>query len=614
MSSPRPFIFSALVFLAVVLEPSFPCFRLQAATPSDFLFGSLPKTGSEIADLPYRLLLPPNYDANVQYPMIVFLHGSGERGNDNISQVNHNAGNVLQFVSADNQAAYPCFMLIPQANTTDGWNGNTLGQVVRAIRQLSATYSIDHNRIYLTGLSLGGAGTWTAINRFPSVFAAAAPMAGWGPGNYERNAGIPIWCFHAADDPVVTVLGSDSAVAGTRQAGGQVIYTRYTTGGHNIWGTAYGNPYLLPWLMAQRRNQPMRGDLLIEITDPSDRFVPASVLPTRDASGTATLPGGVAQVNWSFVSFASLPGFNLATYPLASGTSPWSVRGAPVAVDSALFLVVASGSTWASGTGSDTGGGTTTVNASFWNIPLNANLSAPSLQIQIPQPSGTVVSNPNLTLAGTASAANGKSVKMITWTNNRGGQGVAVGTSTWSADAIDLAPGDNIITATARDSAGITAQASITVTLQSGGDTEPPSAPTPLTGTATSASTTRISWGASTDNVGVTGYRIYRDGLLIATSGNTFFDDTGLDVYSTYTYTVTATDAAGNVSAPSPTLILSLAGYPSGSSSSSSSSSGATPPTNPAPKSGGGANPLAFTPSLLLLAWLRRVHRSLLRQ
>ena len=104
----------------------------------------------------------------------------------------NNTNGALQLVSAANQAASPCFMIAPQASVVEGWNAKTLGQVFRAVPLLETTYSIDLHRIYVTRLSMGGAGTWEIVTRYPFFFAAAVPMSGWGAGSYEKNTGIPL--------------------------------------------------------------------------------------------------------------------------------------------------------------------------------------------------------------------------------------------------------------------------------------------------------------------------------------------------------------------------------------------------------------------------------------
>ncbi len=465
-----PRITLLVAFFALVLGGA--ATILQAATSVDFLTATLPKIGAEPNDLPYRYLVPAGYNAANDYPLIVFLHGSGERGTNNTAQLNNSANGALTLVSGSNQAAYPCFMLAPQASVAEGWNGNTLAQVIRTIQELSLTYSIDPNRIYVTGLSMGGAGTWDIIQRYPTFFAAAVPMSGWGAGSYEKIVGLPIWNFHAANDGTVAVSGSDNAVAATRQIGGRVIYTRYATGGHGIWPIAYANPHLLPWMMTQRRNQPMAGVPLISIATPGQHLALPPATATRNVAGTASLPGGVTKINWTFTPWLGGAGVDTSAYALASGTDNWSVPNAPVASDSKLFLAIATGSSWATGTGSATGGGVTTLNDYFWNVPTGANVTAPAIAITSPTGSGSLTTAAfSLALAGTAAPASGKTVQAVTWRNNRGGEGACLGTTSWNIDNIDLQSGDNLLTVTVRDSHSITASKTIAVFVSTGSAT-----------------------------------------------------------------------------------------------------------------------------------------------
>jgi poly(3-hydroxybutyrate) depolymerase len=514
-----------------------------AATASDFLAATLPKTGAEPNDLPYRYLVPAGYNPANAYPLIIFLHGSGERGNDNNAQLNNNANGALQLVSDANQAISPCFMLAPQASFNEGWNANTLGQVVRAAQQLAATYSIDSERIYVTGLSMGGAGSWQIVTLYPFYFAAAVPMSGWGAGYYEKIVSLPIWNFHAADDGNVNVSGSDNTVSALRLLGGRVIYTRYATGGHQIWPTAYATPSLRPWMLTQRRNQPMAGTPVISIASPASHLVPPAIVTTRTVSGSASIPGGIAQVYWTFTPWVGGAGVDTSPYSLANGTETWSVSNAAVTETSTLFLAVATGSTWSSL------GGVTTLNDYFWNIPTGANLTAPTLAIATPSATGTFnTTSAFLNLTGTAAAAGGKTLKAITWSNDRGGEGIGLGTTAWNIDGIEVQSGDNLLTITVRDSSSVTASTTLLVHASLSGDTTGPSVPTNLAATATSPTTVALTWTASTDNVGVTGYGIYRNGALTGTSPSPSYTDTGLTASTAYSYSISAYDAAHNLS------------------------------------------------------------------
>lgn len=459
----------SLTIALAILAISGTALPALAATATDFLSAVLPKTGAEPSDLPYRYLVPTGYNASVSYPLIVFLHGSGERGNNNTAQLGNNANGALQLVSTANQNASPCFMLAPQASVAEGWNANTLAQVIRAIQLLKTTYSIDPNRIYVTGLSMGGAGTFEIITRYPFFFAAAVPMSGWGAGTYEKITGIPIWVFHSVDDGTVGVSGSDNAVSAVRQLGGRVIYTRYATGGHGIWPTAYANPYLRPWMLAQRRNQPMAGAPIISITSPAPPIVPPPAVASLNIAGAASVPGGITKVNWTFTPWLGAAGVDTSTYALASGTDSWSVSSAPVAGNSTLFLAVATGPSWATGTGSATGGGITTLNDCLWTVPTGANVTAPTITLVTPTSTGSLTTAATtLNLTGTAAVIGGKTIKGITWRNNRGGAGTGLGTTSWNIDGIDLQAGDNVLTITVRDSSSITSTATLTVFVTTG--------------------------------------------------------------------------------------------------------------------------------------------------
>ena len=531
-----------LLGLGFIVTPA-----LFAATATDFLSATLPKMGPEPNDLPYRTFVPTGYNASVSYPLIVFLHGSGERGNNNTAQLGNNANGALQLVSTANQATSPCFMLAPQASVAEGWNANTLGQVIRAIQLLKTTYSIDMNRIYVTGLSMGGGGTFEIITRYPFFFAAAVPMSGWGAGSYEKITGLPIWVFHAANDGTVAVSGSDNAVSAVRQLGGRVIYTRYATGGHGIWSTAYANPYLLPWMMAQRRNQPMAGLPIISITSPVPHSVPPPAVASLNIAGSASVPGGTTQVNWTFTPWVGAAGVDTSTYALASGTDAWSVSNAPVAGNSTLCLAIATGSSWATATGSATGGGITTLNDYLWTVPTGANVTAPTLTLVTPTSTGSLTTAATaLNLTGTAAVTGGKTIKAITWRNNRGGEGIGLGTTSWNIDGIDLQSGDNVLTITVRDSSSITTSSTLTVhaTTDTGTSapliTTQPTNRTVIAGTGTTFTATASGTPAPT-------YQWRKNGAAISGATNSSYTIASPVASDAGSYTVVATNSAGSV-------------------------------------------------------------------
>ncbi len=237
----------------------------QAAEWEEFEAGTFEHQGRKLL---YRLLKPQDYNPEQKYPLVLFLHGAGERGDDNQAQLKHV---VRIFVAAENRQKYPCFVLAPQCPAGEKWVDVNWGVPahtqpaapapamdlsLRLIEQLQKQYSIDADRLYVTGLSMGGYGTWDVIARRPDLFAAAVPMCGGGDEKTApRIAGVPIWNFHGALDGAVPVARSRSMIAALKEAGAKPRYTEYPDCGHNCWDRAVAEPELLPWLFAQRRGR-----------------------------------------------------------------------------------------------------------------------------------------------------------------------------------------------------------------------------------------------------------------------------------------------------------------------------------------------------------------------
>src|SRR5688572_5797919 len=151
-----------------------------AATVSDF--NARIYTNALLGKLPYRLFIPRGYESSTKYPLVLFLHGSGQSGTDNGAQFQ--VASPLVFVSTANQTNYPCFMVAPQCPTTRDWiNPVMVEGVLELLTTLQTEFSLDPNRVYITGLSMGGYGTWALITRDPGRFAAAVPMSGGGDWN-----------------------------------------------------------------------------------------------------------------------------------------------------------------------------------------------------------------------------------------------------------------------------------------------------------------------------------------------------------------------------------------------------------------------------------------------
>jgi predicted peptidase len=215
--------------------------------------------------LPYRLYIPDSYDQAKTYPLILWLHGGGGLGNDNRRQISGDQVFALRtWTSPQTQAKYPAFVLAPQS--PGSWanlntNSLTLSEklTVDIISALEGEFSIDSKRVYISGQSLGGVGTWDLLDKEPDLFAAAIPLCGFGnPAKASRIAKTPVWAFQGADDP--TQIGWDSILTGVRlmiaalrQAGGNPKYTEYPGVGHDVWKVAFSESGLVEWLFSQHK-------------------------------------------------------------------------------------------------------------------------------------------------------------------------------------------------------------------------------------------------------------------------------------------------------------------------------------------------------------------------
>jgi predicted peptidase len=216
--------------------------------------------------LRYRLLKPEDYDPKQSYPLVVFLHGAGERGEDNDKQLVHG---VAEFAKPENRKKYPCFLIAPQCPANVKWVDcdwgadahkqpaeptEPLRQTLELIPALQKEFSIDAKRIYATGLSMGGYGTWDIIARKPELFAAAVPICGGGDeATAKQIAKIPVWAFHGAKDTAVKVSRSRNMIEAIKKAGGEPKYTEYPNEGHFSWGPAYRDADMFKWLFAQKK-------------------------------------------------------------------------------------------------------------------------------------------------------------------------------------------------------------------------------------------------------------------------------------------------------------------------------------------------------------------------
>jgi predicted peptidase len=214
--------------------------------------------------LPYRLLKPENSETK-KFPLVIFLHGAGERGIDNEVHIKHI---TAVFGHPDNRRKYPCYVLAAQCPQDMMWAGHDregnrlvmranptkpMALLIQLIEKIENEFPIDPTRIYVTGLSMGGFGAFDLLARFPQRFAAAAPICGGGdPETVSSFKHVPIWAFHGALDRVVSARQSRVMVTALHEAGAAPGYTEYPDVGHDSWTFAYADPYLLPWLFSKQ--------------------------------------------------------------------------------------------------------------------------------------------------------------------------------------------------------------------------------------------------------------------------------------------------------------------------------------------------------------------------
>lgn len=352
----------------------------------------------------YRYITPKNFNSSTKYPVIIYLHGSGETGSDDNSHIaagNSTAYGALTLVSTanpDNQTNYPCFFIAPQAPVSNNWSTEAAATAIQnLINTFKTQYpnSFDTTRIYLTGSSMGGIGSYdlpvllAKTNHLGSnPFACLVPMSaevGYFDGrSATTQPNIPMWVFHGVQDQTVPIAtGSDSDVPVFRAMGDSVIYTRYATGPHIIWGLAYQHPQLLPWMFSQKlgqANQPLSNFVLTDVFQTGTSSI--------DLGGTAATDEGFSGISWA----------NMSTGQSGSATGAitptWSILGIPLGIGTNLIQTSATApNNTALVYGVSTNyGGTMTV-----NIPYAATGGAGATNIAVGKP---------VTVSSSESAAN----------------------------------------------------------------------------------------------------------------------------------------------------------------------------------------------------------------
>ncbi len=266
------------------------CSDISASGSDAFL--SCQYAGPDNTQMAFYLYVPQGYTSGnpeQQYPLVLILQGGGERANPQQTAAQNralaiNASYVTPWVAtggANVQTRWPCFVVVPQVvgnnryvNVSPTVSSYALASQPSASLQMAINIvalvqqrypGIDANRLYITGISMGGFGVWDSIERWPTLFAAAIPVSGSGdPALASRIVRLPLWAFHGANDNRVPVAGSRTMIQALRAAGGTPCYTELAGMSHTIWPQVYGqtaqtdNP-LYPWLFAQTKTGPLAG-------------------------------------------------------------------------------------------------------------------------------------------------------------------------------------------------------------------------------------------------------------------------------------------------------------------------------------------------------------------
>jgi predicted peptidase len=223
------------------------------------------------AEYRYVVYVPPDWSAERKWPAVLFLHGAGERGDDGLVQSEVGLGGAIR----RHVDRFPAVVVMPQCRRGVWWTEPAMmAQALAALEQTMKEFNGDTDRVYLTGLSMGGYGTWGLAARYPGKFAALAPVCGGirlparvaaqsqpqpedpAADPYEEAAkkvgSTPAWVFHGGADPTVPVTESRKMVEAIKAAGGNTRYTEYEGVGHNSWDKAYNEPEFPAWMFSQR--------------------------------------------------------------------------------------------------------------------------------------------------------------------------------------------------------------------------------------------------------------------------------------------------------------------------------------------------------------------------
>ena len=215
--------------------------------------------------LPYRLYVPTGYSRAQKYPLIFWLHGGGGRGTDNVLQISRNDAKGTHFwVDPESQRMFPAFVFVPQCPMNEMWADPELNQPskplllsIEALGAIQKEFSIDPDRIYLAGQSIGGLGVWALMQLYPERWAAALVLSAFDNfTNTDALVQVPVWVFQGDADRNVPVDLVRQMMKQLKKLHANYRYTEYHRADHDVWNLAFSEPDLIPWLSSQKRGQP----------------------------------------------------------------------------------------------------------------------------------------------------------------------------------------------------------------------------------------------------------------------------------------------------------------------------------------------------------------------
>lgn len=239
---------------------TFALLSLALAAPADTGFVTKVFKNADGHESPYVLFVPHGYEKGKPTPVVLFLHGSGETKGGKTMPVDQGIGNHIR---GRREKSFPALVLIPQAETR-GWqaDGESGKRAMLMLDEVMTEYTVDPKRVYLTGLSMGGFGTWSLAAAHPDKWAAIVPICGglrWGKGEGKLDEAaakikdIPCWCWHGGADAVVKPELSREVIDALKKAGGKPRYTELEGVGHNSWDACYATDDVYAWLFKQHK-------------------------------------------------------------------------------------------------------------------------------------------------------------------------------------------------------------------------------------------------------------------------------------------------------------------------------------------------------------------------